>query len=213
MNRNVPSIDLSTENKGLSSIATSKLLTKNAWETLSESTDLFFKSLKLGRVRGVVSIVGFTNSGTQNDSEQLQLIRELIKRDILVTISSGEAVDINRAGMIGLDLFQSAGDGLAEFCDFIGIKPILNIDRTIDKSDILDFYNGLAQRAAVETSDLPTAAIAPGRYLEEAECPGTIFTMEDDPTTTADLVDEYIHDKRLNVQWCDRCGGCFSPFS
>ena len=213
MNRDAQSVDLPTENSGLSSITTSNLLNNNSWETLIESADLFFKSLTLGRVRGVVSIIDVPHPGIKDDSAYIQLINELITRDILVTISSRETVDINKAGMIGPDFFKSAGDGLAEFCDFIGIQPVLYIDSTIDKSDILDFYNGLAQHAAVETLDLPTAAIAPGRYQERIETPGTIFTMEDDPAKTADLIDEHIHNKRLGVQWCDRCGGRFSPFS
>ena len=213
MNRDAQPVDLSIENSGLSSITTSNLLNKNSWEILIESTDLFFKSLKLGRVRGVISIIGVPNSGNQDESEYIQLTQELIKRDILVTISSNETVVVNNSGSIGPDVFQSAGDGLAEFCNFIGIQPVLYIDSTINKSNILDFYNGLAQHAAVETLDLPTATIAPIRYQEQTEGYGTIFTMESDPAKTADLIDEYIHDKRLGIQWCDRCGGRFSPFS
>ncbi|BBO86419.1 hypothetical protein DSCO28_69850 [Desulfosarcina ovata subsp. sediminis] len=213
MNSDGQSVDLSTENSESSSITTLNLLNNDFWETLNESADLFFKSLKLGRVRGVVSIVDFPNSGSKDNSEYLQLIQELINRDIMVTISSGETVGINMAGMIGPDFFQRAGDGIAEFCNFIGILPVLYIGSTIDKSDILDFYNGLAQHAAVEKINLPTAAIAPGRYQEQIESPGTVFTMEDGPAKTVDLIDAHIHDKRLGIQWCDRCGGRFSPFS
>lgn len=56
MNTDVQSADLSTENSGLSSITTSNPLDKNFWEILVESADLFFKSLKPGRVRGVINV-------------------------------------------------------------------------------------------------------------------------------------------------------------
>jgi hydroxylamine reductase (hybrid-cluster protein) len=213
MNRDVQSVDFSTENGGPSSIINSNLLNKNSWEIIRESIDLFFKSLKLGRVRGVAGVVDFPTSGSGNDSGYIQLAQELINRDILVIISGCGNVDMNRAGMTGADFFQKAGDGLAEFCEFIGIHPVLYTDSAIAGSDILDLYNGLAQHAEVAVSDLPAAAITQGRYPVQTGSSGTFFTMEDDPVKTADLVDEHIHYKRLGIQWCDRCDCRFSPFS
>jgi hydroxylamine reductase (hybrid-cluster protein) len=213
MTRDAQSIDLSTENSRLSSITASTLLNKNYWETLSESTDLFFKSLKLGMVRGVVSIVDVPTSGRKDDSGHMQLAQELIRRDILVTISPCETGGINPAELADPDLCQTAGDGLAEFCEYIGIQPVLHIDGSINETDVLGFYNGLARHAAVEASALPAATIALCRQPSQAERSGTLFIMEDDPAKRADLIDEHIHNKRLGVQWCDRCGCHFSPFS
>lgn len=213
MNRDVQSADLATENRGLSSTAASSLLSTKYWEILSESTELCFKSLKLGRVRGVVSLSDFPGSGSKDDSAFTKIVQELINRDILVTIFNCETVATGKTGVAGSDFFQNTGDGLAEFCDFIGIEPVLYVEETIDKPEIIDFYNRLAQRAAVITSDLPVAVIAPVRGLVQAESFATVFTMEEDPVKTVDLVDKYIHDKRMGVQWCDRCGGRFSPFS
>lgn len=212
MSRDAQPLDLSTENSRLSSITASTLLNKDCWETLSESTDLFLKSLKLGMVRGVVSIVDVPAAGCKDDSGYMQLAQELIRRDILVIISPCGTAGMNPA-QADPDLFQSAGDGLSELCDFIGIRPVLYIDGTLDQADVLDFYNGLARHAAVETSELPAATIALRRQPAQAERPGTVFIMEDDPVRGADLVDGQIHDKRLGLQWCDRCGCHFSPFS
>jgi hypothetical protein len=114
--------------------------------------------------------------------------------------------------MIDPELFQHAEEGLSEFCGFIGVQPILHIDR-IDEPQIVDFYNEVAQRADVKVLDLPLAKVAPEAYQDQAGRLGNIFTMEESPEYTADLINAQIHQKRLALNWCDRCSGAFSPFS
>lgn len=217
MDRDMLSAELSIENSELSSIQAADLLGKSSWERLNARIDLFFKSLTLGRVRGIVSLVDFpleSESGNDRLSAYLQLIQDLNNRDILVMLPSCMSRDIPETGMLGADFFKGTGDGLAEFCDFIGIKPVLYIDSgVVQESDILDFYGELAQRASATMQDLPLAAIASGPDSEQSAALGRVFSLEDDPAGTVDLVDLYIHNKRLAMQWCDRCGGHFSPFS
>ncbi len=212
MNRDVQTSDHFTENTGLSSNSTQIPLDNTSWETLSGSTEIFCKLLKFGRVRGVVSVLGLPDSKSKDATEFVQLVQELINRDILVTIFSYGATEGGATHTIASDLFQHTGDGLAEFCDFIGIEPVLQIEGATDSPDIREFYTTLSLRAAVETTDLPTASVATGGS-QQTESLGLVFTMEDGPVKTADRIDKYIHDKRVGVQWCDRCGGCFSPFS
>ncbi|WP_324292550.1 hypothetical protein [uncultured Desulfobacter sp.] len=188
-------------------------LNQNAWANLSQSLDLFFKSLKLGRVRGVVDIIIDTpDHRHRDDSEYIQLIRELIQHDLLITISGFKTVENGPLGMIDPDLFQYAEDGLSEFCGFIGVQPVLHIGR-IDEPEIVDFYNEVAQRADVKILDLPMAKVVPDASQEQTGRLGNIFTMEKSPTYTADLINAQIHEKRLALNWCDRCSGAFSPFS
>lgn len=187
-------------------------LTQNSWAALGQSLDLFFKSLKFGRVRGVVDIIDDPNHRLRDGSEYIQLIRELIQHDILITISGCKTVEGSLVGMIDPNLFQYAGNGLSEFCDFIGVQPVLYIDR-IDEPEIVNFYNEIAQRAEVKLLDLPVATIAPDRHQEQKKSSGSIFTMEKGPVNTADQINAQIHEKRLAMNWCDRCGGNFSAFS
>ncbi|WP_020588470.1 hypothetical protein [Desulfobacter curvatus] len=187
-------------------------LSQNSWVTLVESLDLFFKSLQFGRVRGLVDIIDTPDHRLRDNSKYLQLIRELIQHDIMITISGCQTIETPPAGAVDQDLFQFAGDGLSEFCDFIGVRPVLYIGRT-NEPEIVDFYNEIAQRADVKLPDLPVATVAPGRYQEQIENFGNIFTLEKDPGISADLINAQIHEKRLALKWCDRCGGCFSPFS
>ena len=213
MNKTVQSAEQCPEVSGRFSFAPLNLSAQDFRDTLSRSSDLFFKSLKLGRVRGLVGIVNAPNAEHAKDSGYIQLTRELIRRDILMIISSTNTFEINETGRTGSGLFENAGDGLAEFCDFIGIQPVQYIDGRINISELYDVCHGLAVHEAVALSDLPAAAVAPEDYQEQAGSPCQVFTMTDNPETTADLIDGYIHDKRLSLGWCDRCGGCFSPFS
>ena len=212
MNKEVHPSEQLSDIIGESLISISTPLTQKSWAFLYQSLDLFFKSLKFGRVRGVVDIIDTPHHRHRDDSEYIQLIRELIQHDILITISGCKTVETSPAARIPSDLFQYAGDGVSEFCDFIGVQPILHINR-VDEPEMVDFYNEVAQRAGVKRLDLPVATIAPGRYQEQTGSFGNIFTMEKGPGNTADLINAKIHKKRLALNWCDRCGGIFSPFS
>ena len=180
-------------------------LNENSWAALSQSQDLFSKSLKLGRVRGVVDII----IDTPDHSEYIQLIRELIQNDILVTISGSKTAESSLLGMMDADLFQHSEEGLSEFCGFIGVQPVLEI-AGIDESEIVNFYNEAAQRADVKIEDLPVAQIAPQGQTGQLK---NIFAMGKNPMDTAELINAQIHEKRLALNWCDRCSGAFSPFS
>lgn len=187
-------------------LSTSMPEAQNSWATLSQSLDLFFKSLKFGRVRGIVDIIVPPNHEHKDDSRYNQLIRELIQHDILIAMSGCRTADTDP------NLFQYAGDGLSEFCDFTGAQPVLYIDR-IDDPEVIDFYNKVAQRAEVQIFDLPVVTVAPDRHQGQTGNFGNMFTMEKDTGNTADLINAQIHEKRLALEWCDRCGGAFSPFS
>ena len=185
-------------------------LNENSWAALSQSQDLFSKSLKLGRVRGVVDIIIDTPGQSGRDaSEYIQLIRELIQNDILVTISGSKTSESSLLGMMDTDLFQHAEEGLSEFCGFIGVQPVLEI-AGIDESEIVNFYNEAAQRADVKIEDLPVAQVAPQGQTGQLK---NIFAMGKNPMDTAELINAQIHEKRLALNWCDRCSGAFSPFS
>lgn len=183
------------------SMTGSTLMSENPLTIVNQSLDLFFKSLKLGRVRGLVDIIS-----DSDDLTVLPMIRQLVQRDILVSLSG------NRADLALADLFESVGDGLAEFCNFIGVDPVLQIDLS-DNPEILNFYNEIVQHEQVNISDLPIAVVAPGRYREQAESSDAILTVGEIVENTPNRIDMHIHEKRLALGWCDRCGGCFSPFS
>lgn len=196
-----------------SSVPTTDLLSNTHWENLTGATTIFHKSLELGRVRGLIWIFDFPGTKDEDDSSILQLIRELITHDILVATCTNSTAATLKEEIMGTDFFQHTGDGLAEFCDFVGIPPVLSPISAANTSGVLSFYNELAQLAGLSEADLPTAVIAPPQHHGYIENIGEQFHIQQEPAQTAELVDHYIHSKRIKAQWCDRCGGRFSPFS
>ncbi len=213
MNREITSVDLSNENNDLPTIGAAQFLQENSWEILQESIEILAKSLKLGRVRGLVSIIDFPSADSEHQSNYIQLIQELMNRDIIVSIFSSETVHINNADFMESDFFHCAGDGLAEFCDFVSIQPLLHVENAINAYEVKAFHENMAKAVAVNITDLPVAVVASNWQQLQDECNGAFFALGDSPEKTADIIDAHIHDKREAVQWCDRCGGRFSPFS
>lgn len=204
MNNDIRTTALSPDTPTPLGRATMELSHQDQWETLSDSSEILFKSLKLGRVRGIVTITDLPKGTAANNL--MTTFRELISRDILVAICSAENVTLEQ------DFFDATDDGLAEFCSFIGIDPVMLMEPEQANRDTADFYAELADTAGVMAADLPVAVITT-RTDQSQSLAATSFTPEADPIQTADRIDHFIHDKRGGVQWCDRCGGRFSPFS
>ena len=180
------------------------------WETCRESPDVFFKALKAGRLRGVIGIVGCSDHKPDHDSVHARLARELIQRDILVIVSGCAGPAMDEAGLMSPEAVASASDGLAEFCDYLDIPPVLHMGSCTDNPQILDLFTAMTGNADAETGDLPVAAVAPRQYLENTasvgleETFGMVLALDPEYIKFADYIDAYIHSKRLGLEWCDQ---------
>jgi len=210
MNGSIQTRDAMNQSGELPQLAAPNRFDKNFLEILDNSTDIFSKSMKLGRVRGIVCLCDPASFGAKDHGELMRVARELINRDILVILPGGNA---GEDGMMPTEFFQDTGDGLAEFCDFIGIAPVVRLGLEADAQPLADFYGRLAAACGIAPTDLPTAAVAGLPFADHDDRLGSLFTLAGNAQETADLVDRSIHDKRERIEWCDRCGGHFSPFS
>ena len=184
------------------------------WQAPNEASDLFFKSLKIGRFRGIVSIIMCKKSGPDQNSRYMPLALELIKRDVLVITAGCAAEELGKAGLTEPETFRWAGDGLAEFCEHLNIQPVLSVGSSMDNPEIFEFYKVLASKTFADITDLPMAVITPEQdqtdisteaaLLNLRDIYGSVFSMEEDPVKTADLVDDCLHAKRLELSWYDR---------
>ncbi len=181
----------------------------DALETCTESADLFFKSLQLGRIRGIVTIAGSTGS---SDGDHIELLKELIKDDMFVITYGYPVEEIEKAGLAGSGAFKWTGDGLSEFCSFLNIAPVIHT-KGMKNPAIADFCSSLAVHVSGDAAVLPLAVIKSHDQQNDTAVPGAVFSMAGDPVKTADQAHEHIHNKRLELGWSDRCGTRFSPFS
>ncbi len=121
-----------------------------------------------GQVQGAVGVVGCNNPKIKHDSFNVALIKELIKRDILVLVTGCVTTAAGKAGVMLPQSIEMAGPGLQEFCGGLGIPPVLHYGSCVDNSRIIALCAALAKELNVDISDLPVGGSAPEWYSEKA---------------------------------------------
>jgi len=205
-------VGASAEIQGCSCCNTERTGAESAWETCAEDPKIFFNALKVGRVRGVACLFGLGDVLSEHGPVHVSLVRELIKRDILVVVSDCTTVGLEDAGLLGEDGYAAAGQGVVEFCDYLDVDPVLNIGNCVERARLADFCTALAEEFGLEASDLPFITIANGEFLNGAEGLDLLSFAscldaghDVDSAMVSNLIDAHIHAKRLKLAWCDQC--------
>ena len=127
-----------------------------------------------GRIRGLAGVAGCNNPHTMHDNAHVNIIKELIKNDVLV-VTTGCAIAGGKHGMLTPEVMEFAGPGLREVCQAIGIPPVLHMGSCVDNSRILTVLSQCATEGGLgeDISDLPAVGIAPEWMSEKALTIGT----------------------------------------
>ncbi len=130
-----------------------------------------------GRIRGLAGVVGCTNPRVKHDWVHVEVVKELIKNNVLVLQTGCSAISLAKAGLMVPEAAKFCGDGLAEVCETTGLPPVLNVGSCVDNSRIL-----IAAAEVVKTgglgeriSDVPVAGSAPEWMSEKAISIGQYF--------------------------------------
>lgn len=140
---------------------------------LDGSLDPLLDAIKVGKIRGVVGIVGCNNPKFQQDSCNVGLARALIAKDILVLVTGCVTTAAGKAGLLKPEAIAMAGPGLKEVCGSLGIPPVVHMGSCVDNSRILHLCALIANSLGVDISDLPVGASSPEWYSEKAAAIGT----------------------------------------
>ncbi len=135
---------------------------------LGGTLDPLLDAIKDGAIRGVVAIVGCNNPKFQHDSQNVGLIKELIKRDILVLVTGCVTTAAGKAGLLVPEGVEMAGDGLKKICTALNIPPALHFGSCVDNSRIIHLCGMIADALGVDISDLPVWGASPEWYSEKA---------------------------------------------
>jgi carbon-monoxide dehydrogenase catalytic subunit len=129
-----------------------------------------------GRIRGVAGVVGCNNPRVKHDWVHVEVVKELIKNNVLVLQTGCSGVALGKAGLMVPEAAKYAGDGLAEVCETVGIPPVLNVGSCVDNSRILIACAEIVKSGVGERiSDLPVAGSAPEWMSEKAISIGQYF--------------------------------------
>ncbi len=130
-----------------------------------------------GRIRGVAGVVGCTNPRIKQDWVHVELVKELIKNDVLVVQTGCSQIALAKAGLTTPEAAHLAGPGLKEVCETVGMPPVLGIGSCVDNSRILIACAEMVKTGGLGDSiaDLPVAGCAPEYMSEKAICIGQYF--------------------------------------
>ncbi len=130
-----------------------------------------------GRIRGVAGVVGCTNPRVKQDFVHVELVKELIKNDVLVVQTGCSQVALAKAGLTTPEAAVMAGPGLREVCETVGMPPVLGIGSCVDNSRILIACAEMVKEGGLGESmaDLPVAGAAPEWMSEKAISIGQYF--------------------------------------
>ena len=130
-----------------------------------------------GRIRGVAGVVGCTNPRVKQDYVHVELVKELIKNNVLVVQTGCSQIALAKAGLDKPDAAVLAGDGLREVCETVGMAPVLSLGSCVDNSRILIACAEMVRIGGLGESiaDLPVAGAAPEYMSEKAISIGHYF--------------------------------------
>jgi carbon-monoxide dehydrogenase catalytic subunit len=130
-----------------------------------------------GRIRGVAGVVGCVNPRVKQDWVHVELVKELIKNDILVVQTGCSQISLAKAGLCTPEAAHLAGPGLKEVCETVGMPPVLGMGACVDNTRILTACSEMVRVGGLgETiADLPVAGAAPEWYSEKAIAIGQYF--------------------------------------
>ncbi|MBU3911774.1 MAG: anaerobic carbon-monoxide dehydrogenase catalytic subunit [Candidatus Omnitrophica bacterium] len=131
-----------------------------------------------GRIRGVAGVVGCDNPKNQSGMCHADMVKHLIKNDVLVVQTGCSAGACAKAGLLTPEsAFRFAGDGLKEICETVGIPPVLHTGSCVDNTRILTACCEMVKEGGIGNSidELPVAGAAPEWMSEKAIAIGWYF--------------------------------------
>ncbi|MDR0817761.1 MAG: anaerobic carbon-monoxide dehydrogenase catalytic subunit [Clostridiales Family XIII bacterium] len=125
-------------------------------------------AIKSGVLRGAVAMVGCNNPKVRPDYSHIEIMKELIKNDILIVATGCAAQAAAKAGLLSKDAKYLCGDGLRRVCDLVDIPPVLHMGACVDISRMMLLVTGIAKNWGIETTQLPIVGCAPEWMSEKA---------------------------------------------
>ena len=124
--------------------------------------------VKAGVLRGAVAMVGCNNPKVRPDTAHIELMKKLLKNDIIVVVSGCSAQAAANAGLLDPEAKEYCGEGLKRVCELVGIPPILHMGSCVDISRMMILAADLAKDWGCNISQLPLCGCAPEWMSEKA---------------------------------------------
>jgi carbon-monoxide dehydrogenase catalytic subunit len=161
--------------------------------------------IQAGRLRGVAGVVGCNNPKFPHDECHVELVKELIRNDVLVVQTGCSAIACGKAGLLQPEsAFKHAGKGIQDICRAVGIPPVLHSGSCVDNTRILTACAEMVKEGGIGDSfdKLPVAGAAPEWMSEKAIAIGMYFVASGISVVTGQSLpvegSEYVTDVLTN---------------
>ncbi|NLK72817.1 MAG: anaerobic carbon-monoxide dehydrogenase catalytic subunit [Clostridiales bacterium] len=151
--------------------------TESVLNALGNKLDPLVEVLAAGKIKGVVALANCSTlrNGPQ-DWNTVNLVKELIKKDILVVSAGCGNHALEVAGLCNLDAINMAGEGLKEVCSLLKIPPVLSFGTCTDTGRISMLVTAIADHLDADIPDLPIAVTAP-EWMEQKATIDGVFAV------------------------------------
>lgn len=146
-------------------------------KALGGNLEPLLDAIKRGDIKGIVALVSCTTlKNGPHDYNTVTIVKELIKRDILIiSMGCGNAA-LQVAGLTSLEAIDIAGEGLKKICKALGIPPVLSFGTCTDVGRAAYLVRQIAESLGVDVPQLPIAATAP-EYMEQKATIDAVFAI------------------------------------
>lgn len=151
--------------------------TEAVLKALGNKLDPLVDVIAAGKIKGVVALANCSTlrNGPQ-DWNTVNLVKELIRKDILVVAGGCGNHALEVAGLCNMDALNMAGKGLKEVCSMLKIPPVLSFGTCTDTGRISMLVTELANHLDVDIPDLPIAVTAP-EWMEQKATIDGVFAV------------------------------------
>lgn len=151
--------------------------TEAVLQALGNKLDPLVDVIAAGKIKGVVALANCSTlrNGPQ-DWNTVNLVKQLIKKDILVVAGGCGNHALEVAGLCNLDAINGCGEGLKEVCNLLKIPPVLSFGTCTDTGRISMLVTELANHLDVDIPQLPIAVTAP-EWMEQKATIDGIFAI------------------------------------
>ena len=121
-----------------------------------------------GVLRGAVAMVGCNNPKVRADLAHIELMKKLLKNDIILVLSGCSAQAAAKAGLMCKEAKEICGAGIKRVCELADIPPVLHMGSCVDISRMMLLVNYIANDWGVDVPQLPILGCAPEWMSEKA---------------------------------------------
>jgi carbon-monoxide dehydrogenase catalytic subunit len=135
------------------------------------------EAIRDGHVRGLAAIVGCSNPRVKTDAYANDLVRELVRRDVLVAATGCAGIALARRGLLDPRAEVEMGAGLRGVCERFHMPPVLHVGSCLDNARLLRMLSQMAAEWSLEMdlSSLPVAAVVPEWVSEKVTAVASYF--------------------------------------